>query len=127
MLQTPVTAALHSIWRHLQTSMHATKRPKNKLEYVTLDNGSKISLLWRREEFLRICTEKNLAEKAREIQVTIPVERIQERQYNLDPVSLFMDCFWGRQKDGVAINWALQIVHILEFKWSTDWECRRGL
>jgi len=107
--------------------MHATKRPKNKLEYVTLDNGSKISLLWRREEFLRICTEKNLAEKAREIQVTIPVERIQERQYNLDPVSLFMDCFWGRQKDGVAINWALQIVHILEFKWSTDWECRRGL
>ena len=31
-----------------------------------------------------------------------------------------MNRFWGRRPDGVAINKALKIVHILEFKQSTD-------
>ena len=36
------------------------------------------------------------------------------------PVSCFVTCSWARRLDGVAINEALQIVYILEFKQSTD-------
>ena len=46
--------------------------------------------------------------------------RSQETQYNLDPGSFFVNRFWGRRPDGVAINEALKIVYILEFKRSTD-------
>ena len=63
-IATTVTVAHHSIWRHLYDSLHATKRPKSKIECVTLDNESSISTLWRREEVLKICTGKDLAEKA---------------------------------------------------------------
>ena len=48
---TTVTAALHSIWRHLYDSMHAAQKPKSKLKSVTLDKESNMSTLWRREEF----------------------------------------------------------------------------
>jgi len=44
----------------------------------------------------------------------------QVRQYNLDPVSCFVNRFWDRRLDWVAISAALQIECILEFKWSTD-------
>ena len=44
----------------------------------------------------------------------------QEARYNLDPESFFINRFWGRRLHGVAINEALQIVYILEFKRSTD-------
>ena len=74
-----------------------------------------MSMLWRREEFLRICSKDELAEKAQDIEVTIPVKKSQETRYNLDPGS-----FWGRRPDGVEINEALEIVYILEFKRSTD-------
>jgi len=33
---------------------HAVQKPKSKLKFVTLDNESNMSTLWRREEFLRI-------------------------------------------------------------------------
>jgi len=52
--------------------------------------------------------------------VTIPVKKRQETRYNLDPGSFFVNRFWGRRPDGVAINEALKIVYILEFKRSTD-------
>jgi len=52
--------------------------------------------------------------------VTIPVKTSQETRYNLDPGSFFVNRFWGRRPDGVAINEALKIVYILEFKRSTD-------
>jgi len=52
--------------------------------------------------------------------VTIPVKQSQERRYNLDPEFFFVNRFWGRRPDGVAINEALQIVCIFEFKRSTD-------
>ena len=61
---TTVTAAHHSIWRHLYDSMHAAQKPKRKLKFVMLDKVSNMSTLWRREEVLRICTGKDLAEKA---------------------------------------------------------------
>jgi len=46
----------------------------------------------------------------------------EETWHSLDPVSFFVNRFWGRRPDGVAINVieALQIVHTLEFKRSTD-------
>jgi len=115
-MTTTVTAAHHSIRRHLYDSMHAAQKPKSKLKSVTLDNKSNMSTLWRREEFLRICSEEELAEIAQDIEVTLPVNKSQEARYNLDPESFFVNCFWGRR----PINEALQIVYILEFKRSTD-------
>jgi len=81
-----------------------------------------MSTLWRREEFLRICSKERLAEKAQDIEVTIPVKKSQETRYNLglNPGSFFINPFWGRRPDGVAINEALKIVYIFEFKRSTD-------
>jgi len=107
---TTVTAAHHSIWRHLYDSMHTAQKPKSKLKFVTLDKESDMSTLWQREEFLRICSKQELAEKAQDIEVTISVEKSQETRYNLDPGSFFVNCFWGRRPDGVAINEALKIV-----------------
>ena len=117
---TIVTAAHHSIWKHLYDSMHAAQKPKSKLKFVTLDKESNMRTLWRREKLLRICSKEHLAEKARDIEVTIPIKKIQEAGYNLDPESFFVNRSWSRQPDGVAINEALKIVYILEFKRSTD-------
>jgi len=89
-MATIVTAAHHSIWRHLYDSMHATQKPKSKLKFVTLDKESDMSTLWRREEFLRICSKEELAQKAQDIEVTIPVKKSQEARYNLDDD----DCFY---------------------------------
>jgi len=47
-------------------------------------------------------------------------QKRQETRYNLNPESFFVNRFWGRRPDGVAINEALQIVYILELKRSTD-------
>jgi len=55
-------------------------------------------------------------EKAQDIKVTIPVKKSEEALYNLDPGSFFMNHFWGRRPDGFAINEALRIRYILEFK-----------
>jgi len=71
-----VTAAHHSIWRHLYDSMHAAQMPKSKLKFVTLDKESNMSTLWPGEEFLRICSKEDLAEKALDIEVTIPVKKV---------------------------------------------------
>jgi len=60
-MATTVTAAHHSIWRYLYDSMHAAQKPKSKLKFVTLDKESNMSTLWRREEFLRICSKEELA------------------------------------------------------------------
>jgi len=59
-------------------------------------------------------------ENAQDIDVTILVQKSQEAWYNLDPGSFFVNRAWGRRPDGVAINEALKIVYILEFKRSTD-------
>jgi len=63
---------------------------------------------------------EELAEKARDTEVTIPVKKSQEARYNLDPGPFFKNRFWGRRPGGIAINEALKIVYILEFKRSTD-------
>ena len=92
--------------------MHAAQKLKSKLKLFTLDKESNMSTLWRREEFLRICSKEELAEKAQDIEVTIPVKKSHETQYNLDPGSFFVNRFWGRRPDEVAINEALKIVYI---------------
>jgi len=74
-------------------SMHAAQNPKSKLKFVTLDKESNMSTLWRREEFLSICSKEELAEKAQDIEVTIPVQQSQEARYNLDPESFFVNRF----------------------------------
>jgi len=40
--------------------MHAAQKPKGKLKFVTLDKESNMSMLWRREEFRRNCSEEDL-------------------------------------------------------------------
>jgi len=80
-MATTVTAAHHSIWRHLYDSMHAAPKPRSKLKFVTLDKESNMSTLWRREEFLRICSKEVLAEKAQDIEGTLPVKKSQETRY----------------------------------------------
>jgi len=86
-MATTVTAAHHSIWRHLYDSMHAAQKPKNKLKFVMLDRESNMSTLWRREEFLRICSEEDLAEKTQTIEVIIPFKKSQETRSNLELVT----------------------------------------
>ena len=75
-MATTITAAHHSICRHLYDNMHAVQKPKSKLKFVTLDKESNMSTLWRREEFLIICSKEELAEKAQNIEVTIPIKKI---------------------------------------------------
>jgi len=117
-IATTVTAANHSIWRHLYDSMHAAQKPKSKLKFVTLVKSNMSTL--QHKEFLRICNKEELAEKAQDIKVTIPITKIQEARYNLDPETFFENRFWCRQPDCVAINEALKVIYILEFKRSTD-------
>ena len=119
-MATTVTAAHHSIWMHLYDSMHAVQKPKSKLNFVMLDKEGNMSTLWRRQEFLRICSKEDLADKAQDIEVTIPVKTSQETRYNFSTTAFFVIHFWSRPLDGVAINGALQIEYILEFKRSTD-------
>jgi len=76
-MATTFTISHHSIWRHLYDSMHAAQKPKSKLKFVTLDKESDMSTLWRREEFLRICSKEDLTEKAQDIGVTIPFKKNQ--------------------------------------------------
>ena len=93
-------------------NMHAAQKPKSRLKFVTLDKESNMSTLWRREEFLRIFSKEELAGKAQDIEVTIPVKKSQQARYNLDPGSFFVNRSLGRRPDGVAINEALQIEYI---------------
>ena len=92
-MATTVTAAHHSICRQSYDSMHAAQKPKSKLKFVTLDKESNMSMLRRRELFLRICSKEEMVEKAQDIEVTIPVKKSQETRYNLDPGSFFVNRF----------------------------------
>jgi len=72
-MATTVTAAHHSIWRHLYDSMRAAQSQKASSSLSRLTK----STLWRREEFLRICSKEDLADKAPDIEVTIFVKKSQ--------------------------------------------------
>jgi len=47
-----------------------------------------MSTLWRREKFLRICSEEDLAERAQEIHVKIPVKKKKERRHKHNPAAV---------------------------------------
>jgi len=95
-MATTVTNAHHSIWRHLYDSMHAAQKPKSKLKFVLLDKESNMNTLWRREDFLRICSKEDLSEKAQDIEVTIPFKKSEEKQHYFDPMSFS----WGNPRMG---------------------------
>jgi len=99
--------------------MHNAQKPKSKLKFVTLDEKSNMSALWRREEFLRIFSKEHLVEDT-EYRGKYATQKKSGASHNLDPGSFSVNPFWGRRPDGVAINEALHIVYILEFKLSTD-------
>jgi len=79
-----------------------------------------MSTLRQREEFLRICSKENPAEKAQNIGMTVTVNKRQETRYNFDAGAFSVNRFWGRRPDAVAMNEALKIVYILESERSTD-------
>jgi len=83
-MATTVMAAHHSIWRHLYDRMHNAQEPKSELKFVTLDKENNMSTPWRREEFLRIYSKEELAEKTQDTEVTIPVKKSLEARYNFD-------------------------------------------
>jgi len=87
------TAAHHPIWRHLYDSMHVAQKPTSKQKFVTPDKERNFSTLWRREFLLRICSKEDLAQKAQNIEVTMPVKQSQETRYNYDPAAFFVSCF----------------------------------
>ena len=108
-MATTVTAAHHSIWRHLYDSMHAAQKAKSKLKFVTLDKQSNMSTLRRREEFIRICSKEELVEKVQDTEVTIPVKKVRRHGTTSNPAAFFVNRFWGRRSNGVAINEADRI------------------
>jgi len=59
-----------------------------------------MSTLWQREKFLRICSKEELAEKAHDIEATMPVNKSREARCNLDAGSFFENRFWSRRPDG---------------------------
>ena len=102
--------------------MHAAKERESKLKFVTLDKESNMSTLWKKEEFLEICSRVEVSGKAQEIEEKLPVPQHQQARLNNNPESIFVDRFWGRRPDGVAIDVKLKIILFLEFKRSTDRE-----
>jgi len=83
-MTTTVTAAHHSIWRHLYDSMHAAQKPKSKL---TLDKEGNMSTLWRREEFLKNLQQGRSGAEGTGYRGDNTIEKSQETRYNFDPVS----------------------------------------
>jgi len=98
-MATTVMTAHHSIWRHLHDSMYAAQKPQSKLKFVFLDKESNMNTLWRREDFLRICSKEDLAEKAQDIEVTIPVKKVRRHTTTLiQCLSLWAGHGWGRNQ-----------------------------
>jgi len=78
--------------------LHKSQKAGSSLSLLT--KKSNMSTLWRREEFLRICSEEDLAEKAKAIEVTIPVKKSQKTWYKHNPVSFFVNRFLGNVQEG---------------------------
>jgi len=116
-----VMAAHYSIWKHLYDSMQTEQKPKIKLMFVTLDKESNMSTLWRREEFLRICSDEHLAKTGTENRGDNTSHRkCQETRCNLNPVSFFQHHFSCRRPDGITNNEVFQIACTLEFEMSIN-------
>jgi len=78
-----------------------------------------MSTLWQREKFLRICSKEELAEKAHDIEATMPVNKVE--RHGATWMQGLSSKIVSRADDRMGrINEDLQIVYILEFKRSTD-------
>jgi len=55
--------------------MYAAQKIKSKLKFGTPDKKSNMNTLWRREDFLRICIQEDLAEKAQKIEMAIKLKK----------------------------------------------------
>jgi len=86
-----VTAARHSIWRHLLDSIHASKKQESKLKFVTLDKESNMITLWRNDEFLEICSREEASEKALEVERKLPVPKHQQVRHSNNPEGFFIE------------------------------------
>ena len=95
-----VTAAHHSIWRHLLDSIHAAKKEESTLEFVTLDTESNMRTWWKREEFANLCSEQQVSEKAQKFEEKLPVLKHQQARWAINPESFFVNRFWGKRSDG---------------------------
>jgi len=105
--------------------MHAAQKPKSKLKFVALDKDNCISTSGDEKTFYESAARKvwrrgtgYRCDYSSQKKVTIPVKKSQVAWH--DPVSFFVNRFWGRRPDGVEFNEALQIAYILEFKRLTD-------
>jgi len=85
--------------------MHAAQKPKSKLKFVTLDKKSNMSMLWRREEFLKICKKEDLAEKAQEIGETILIKKKSGDTVQLQSSVFFRKSFLRKSFLGQATGW----------------------
>jgi len=89
--------------------MHAAKKPKCKFKFVTLDEDSNMSTLWRREEFLR----------AQNIEVTIPVSKV--RRHGTTSIPRLCSSIVLEAGDLMGSHHCdSQIIYFLEFERSTD-------
>ena len=79
-----------------------------------------MNTLWQEEEFEQICSRELLAEKAADIEKTIPVKEQERERYYFDPTMFFKNRFWNRRPDGIVINKNHQTLYILGFKRSSD-------
>jgi len=87
-MATTVTAAHHSIWRHLYATMQAAQTPASGLRFVTTDKESRMSTLWQEEEFDQISSRESLTEKAAENGKTISVQEHERIRHDFDPIFL---------------------------------------
>jgi len=79
---------------------HQSIKPKSKLKFVTLDE--EITCARCGDE--KSLSKEELAEKAQDIEVKLPVKKSLETWYKLDPAAFFVNHFWGSRPDGDAIN-----------------------
>ena len=94
--------AVGPLWRAAAPGLKPLRLPRARNEASSCPGifSSNMSTLWRREEFLGTCSKEELAEKAQDIEVTIPVKKSQEARYNLDPGPFFVNRFWEATRWG---------------------------
>jgi len=71
--------------------MHAAKKQESKLEFVTLDKGSNMSTLWKREEFANLCSEQQVSEKTQEFEENLQVLKHQQARWKNNPERFFVN------------------------------------
>ena len=69
-----------------------------------------------------MCSKQQVSEKAQEVGGKLPVQKHQQAGWESNPEGFYINHFWGRRPDGVAIDGKKTRVFFLEFNRSTDRE-----